>query len=403
MISVLRFLRGYIDFAISGSLPETFLNTLTESGISVWNVKSREGVIYARTLALNYRYIVGSARKKNVRVRVIRKYGVPFFLHRNRKRIGIPIGSVCFLVIFAILSKFIWYVNIYGNENIPYSRAKSVLEELGVHEGAKAKFDSLRDLQNKALLRFGDLSWITINTEGSTAEAKMTETTKETTENPEKHYNITAKCGGQIIRADVEKGMPYVQSGDAVAQGSLLIGGFVQTELGSTILDTARGVILAKTEHTERISVPKRKTYRSYEDSLVTRRNAELFGLKMPLEMKSVRGDTEKIGFLTESSLDFKGKTAPINLISEHIFYFDTQTENVGEKLAEDMFNAERALLELFSYSDKKIIGREVSFSDDDDYYYYDIVYSCEEDIGQKEEIILDEDFSYDSSIEFGN
>ncbi len=395
MITILRFLRGYIDLAISGSLPETFLNIMTNSGISVWNIKSREGVIYCRTLVPNYRYICRLSRRKNVRVRVRHKHGVPFFLYRNKKRVGIFIGTVCFVLIFTILSKFIWYVDIYGNENISYSRARKTMEDLGVYEGAYKEFGSLRDLQNKALMLFGDVSWITINTEGSTAEVKITEAAEESRDDKEKHYNIMAKCGGQIIRADVQKGMPYVSAGDAVTEGSLLIGGFVQTDSGSTILDTAQGTIWAKTEHSERIALPKQKVYHAYEDSFVTRQNADLFGLKLPLEMKCLSPDMQKMSFYTESSLDFKGKTAPVSLIKEHIFYIDTNREEIAEELAEREFTAEMALLELFSYSDKKITDRNIEKSVDDDYFYYDIKYSCEEDIGQRDEILFDEDPSY--------
>ncbi len=399
MMKILRFARGYIDFSISGSMPEAFVNLLTEKGVSVWNVKSCEGVLCCRTLALNYKYICKLSRRKNVKVHIIRKHGLPFFLIRNKKRVGIPIGAVCFVLIFTLLSRFIWYVDIYGVEGISYSRAKEVMEELGVYEGAYGHFDSLRNIQTKAMLALGDVSWITLNKDGSTAEVKITESAKDTTENKDIHYNIVAKCDGQVIRADVQKGMAYVNGGDAVTKGNLLIGGFVQTDLGSTILDTAQGAVLAKTEHKERFSVPKRITYSKYEDSCVTRQNADLFGFKLPLELKCTRADADKISFFSESSLDFKGKTAPVSLIKEHVFYLETSSEDVGEKLAEKRFSAERALCELFSYSDKKIIDRIIDKTVDDKNYYYDVEYFCEEDIGEKEEIMLDEDFSYDPSL----
>lgn len=403
MIRILRFLRGYIYFSISGSLPEQFLNVLNAKGISVWNVKSYEGVIYCKTLALNYRYICRLSRNKNISVHVKKKRGLPFFFLKNKKRAGIPIGTVCFVLIFTFLSKFIWCINIYGYEKISYCNARSVMENLGVYEGTYGKFDSLINIQTKALMAFSDVSWITINTDGSTAEVKITEMSRDNIQPKDKHYNIVSKYDGQIIRADVQKGMSYVQSGDAVVKGSLLIGGFVQTDLGSTILDTAQGVVLAKTFHEERFVIPKKYEFYKYEDSFVTRKNACLFGLRFPLDMRCTDCERNKISFLKENELDFKGKTAPVALIREHIFYIDNESVYTGEKLAENNFKAERLLCELFSYSDKKITGRNVTKSADDDNFYYDIKYSCEEDIGEMEEIILDDNFSYDGSISIEN
>ncbi len=399
MIKIIRYIRGYIELSISGSRPETFLNVMTANGIAVWGVRSHEGVIYCKTLVVNYRYIYKLSRKKSIKIRIVEKTGIPFFANKNKKHIGIPIGAICFALIFGFLSRYLWYVDIYGYENMSKSRADTVMKEIGVYEGAKGKFDSLRNLQTKALIALGDVSWITINTDASTAEVKITETTVKTAEPDDKHYNIIAKCDGQIIRADVQKGMSYVQGGDAVVKGNLLIGGFVQTDLGSTMLDTAQGVVMAKTLHTEHIAIPKTETYRKYEDSTVTRRNAKVFGIYFPLEMRCIKAGRETIGFKREYALDFKGKTAPVCTVNEHIYYLDNEETKINEQSAEKLFKAERLLCELFSYSDKKIIDRNITKSADDNYFYYDIEYSCEEDIGEKAEILLDEDFYYDGTF----
>ncbi len=399
MVNIIRFFRGYIMLAISGSRPETFLNVMTSNGIAVWGVKSSEGVIYCKTLAVNYRYIYNLSRRKSIKIRIIKKTGMPFFVNKNKKHMGIPIGAVCFALIFAFLSRYLWYVDIYGYEAMSKSRADTVMKEIGVYEGAKGKFDSLRNLQTKALIAFGDVSWITINTDAAAAEVKITETTVKTAEPDDKHYNITAKCDGQIIRADVQKGMSYVNGGDAVVKGSLLIGGFVQTDLGSTILDTAQGVVMAKTSHREKITIPKKTQYRRYEDSFVTRQNAKVFGIYLPLEMRCTDANREKMRYISEYALSFKGKTAPVYAVREHIYYLDNEQTELSEKSSEKLFTAQRLLCELFSYSDKKITDRNITKSADDDNFYYEIEYSCDEDIGQREEIMFDEDFSYNSEI----
>ena len=115
--------------------------------------------------------------------------------------------------------------------------------------------------------------------------------------------------------------------------------------------------------------------------------------------MRCIKAGRETIGFKREYALDFKGKTAPVCTVNEHIYYLDNEETKINEQSAEKLFKAERLLCELFSYSDKKIIDRNITKSADDNYFYYDIEYSCEEDIGEKAEILLDEDFYYDGTF----
>ena len=102
LLKLIRFLRGYADINVTGSMPERFVNVLIYNGVNVWNVQSKEGVVCFTTLASNYKHIRKLSHRSSCKIRVKSKYGLPFFIHRNSKRMGLPIGFVCVLIIFKV-------------------------------------------------------------------------------------------------------------------------------------------------------------------------------------------------------------------------------------------------------------------------------------------------------------
>ncbi len=397
MVRLLRLLRGYVLFSISGSYPEKLVNKLILNGINIWGVKSKEGVVYCSSLAVYYKLIIKIAKRNNVKVKIIKKRGVPFFLNKNKKRIGLPIGFICFLLIFKILSLFIWNIDLYGYESISCNQAKKVMKDIGFYEGAYANFDSLNNLQTRAMIEFGNVSWITVNVDGSRGEVNISEVTPKGEIKEQTPYNIKAAVDGQIIRVDAYSGVAAVKSGDAVAKGNLLISGFVETELSGTHLDTADGIVWARTERTESFSIPKSCQYTAYNPESQIRRSCRLFNAVIPLQAGFFKAEENKLSFISEKKLSFREETASISLINENVYFYNTNNIFIDKTSAEKIFNAKMMLGELFNYSDKKIISRTVGNSADENNYNYSVRYVCEEDIAEKSEILLDESFTFDS------
>ncbi len=63
ILSLLRYLRGYVVFSARGSFVERFLNLAARDGVSVWNTFKRDGVFYGRTFAASYQKLHRHARK----------------------------------------------------------------------------------------------------------------------------------------------------------------------------------------------------------------------------------------------------------------------------------------------------------------------------------------------------
>ena len=398
MIRLLRLLRGYVVFAVSGSCPEKFINICTYNGVSVWGVKSREGVVYCCTMASNYKIIRRLSHRTSAKIRVKKKRGLPFVLHRNRNRAGLLIGAVLFLVIMKVLSLFVWTFDISGSQNISYNQAKEVLEEVGIYEGVYGDFESLNNIRNRAMILLGSVSWLSLNIDGSHGEIAIDDSVlKGDIVDKSVPGNIKAECDAQILRVDAYSGAPVVQSGDAVVEGNLLISGVVENELGGISLVNPDGVVWAKTEREESFSISKQQSFLCLTDSRLKRYSCHLFNLTIPLSFSVQNCGENYLYFTNENRAEFHGSTASISIIGEDIIPFEMKDITIESRTAERQLETDMMLRELFAYNDKKITNRTVETSIDDDSYNYYVKYECEEDIGVKSEILVDSHFDIDN------
>ena len=62
-------------------------------------------------------------------------YGMPFILQFFKKRIGLFIGAILFIVTTLIINSFIWKIEIYGIESLTKEQIVQTLSQAGVSVG----------------------------------------------------------------------------------------------------------------------------------------------------------------------------------------------------------------------------------------------------------------------------
>lgn len=398
MVRLLRLLRGYVVFAVTGSCPERFINTCIYNGVNVWGVRSKEGVVYCSALAANYKTIKSLSRHRSVTVRLKRKRGLPFILNRNKKRVGLLIGAACFMAILKVLSLFVWNIDITGGETISTFQARETMRDVGIYEGMYGKVDSVKNIQTWAMIEFGNVSWLTVNLDGSYGEVNITESVaKGEIANNTKPSNIKADCDAQIIRVDVYSGAPAVVSGDAVVKGNLLISGVVSNEQGGLEMVRSDGVVWARTAREESFNFPAQYSFADYSDEPLSRYSCKIFNIVFPLTGKCIDKDQTCFYIINENRAQFNGNTASLSLINESIYPYEITSAKLSESEADSRFSAEKLLCELFNYSDRDIISADVEKAFDGENYSYTVAYECEENIGEESEIIIDDSFVIDN------
>ena len=71
--------KGYVRLRFWGESPERFLNLCAYHRIPVWNLISIDKAYEMNTTVEGFRRLKGICRKSRVQIKIIGKYGLPFF------------------------------------------------------------------------------------------------------------------------------------------------------------------------------------------------------------------------------------------------------------------------------------------------------------------------------------
>lgn len=325
IVSVIRYILGYINFRAFGGFSDRFLNLCTRDGIPLWNIKNVKGNISASTTINGYLMIRRAAKKSGMHVMAIERVGLLFFLKRNKIRIGLMIGAIVFACIIFILSQFVWSVSLVGNVDIEEDYLLSAFEKYGVKVGAPITTIDDNDIAQKVVSEVAELSWAAVNRKGAVVVIEV----REKTPAPEKYdntvpTNLISDENGLILSIDVLSGNEEIKPGSAVTKGDLLISGVITYADGREKLVHADGYVKALVNRKEKFTGNDFSVHNLLYEK--TRKKLFFFGIEIPLGA-SVGDDfyckhksfikSEKImlplGIITEYGAEFSSKKNTLN------------------------------------------------------------------------------------------
>lgn len=229
MLSIIRFLRGYVRVYLTGFSPERFMNLCNNHHMELWDVEPGEdGYEF-------YMYIDGFLgckeflRKTKTKVVVRDKLGLPFLLFRYRKRKLFFVGLLgCFLALF-LATRFIWAFEISGNRQFTDDMFLSFLESQGVYYGMNINDLDIDSFEKKLREEYDYITWASAKIEGTKLHVTIKENDVGTSEETGSGENgdIRATVSGNVVAMVTRSGVPMVKTGDAVNAGDILISGIV--------------------------------------------------------------------------------------------------------------------------------------------------------------------------------
>lgn len=391
IIKLLRSVCGYVSFVGEGGFPERFLNLCARGRVRVWGTCAYEEKITGFTTADGYKRLRHIAKKSGVKLRLGERYGLPFFIRRNRNRGGLLLGAVLGVALLCVLSQRIWFIQVKGNETISDTQIVQQFEQFGVCVGVKGESINSTVIQNEAYSTLADYSWLAVNVKGSTATIEVREK-NDAPDVVDKNApcNIVAARDGIIIRLEVYDGIKEISDGYPVVEGDLLVNGITQNEDKSSVLRHAQGKCLASTLHNIEVFVPYKNEYFVFDRNGYTSYTLSLFGKNIPLgRLKEPSGDYKH--FETEKFIKTAGVTLPFGIIKqENKGYYKTEVTLDKEQalvLAGQSF-AEKAESEL---GNATVVDRAVDTEYTLDGVKITGAFVCREDIAKEEAINLDE------------
>lgn len=351
ILCVLRWFYGWARVEAEGGFPERFLNRVAQVGVRLWGVRLQDERMRFYCFARDYRALRPCARAACVRMRVRRKRGFPFIVHRYRHHKGLLVGAALYAAILMALAPRIWVVDVVGCPPEMADEVMAQTEEMGVRVGARMADIDIKAVEITALDRLPMLSWITVNPSGAVARVEVA--VRE--EQPDildlsVPSNMVAVRDGQILSTRVVSGECRVMVGEGVGVGTVLIGGRVESEELGVRLYRAYGEVMAQTERQITVTVPLEYDHATPSTPVVVRPTLTFLGWRLPLYADLPLGDTyfrgEREHFLTSGEMRL-----PLGITTEyHVPVTHTRTcrtEDEALHLAEEKLRAREA--ELFA------------------------------------------------------
>lgn len=390
-IYLIRFLCGYVRFRATGGFPERFINLCSREKIPLWDISGGKEVLYAKTTIRGYHRLRTCARKSGMRPRVAERYGLPFLLHRHRRRLGLLCGAVAAMLIVGLLSSMVWTIDVQGNETVPDAEILAVFEKLGVRAGVRRSKINVEQVQRAAARELNDLAWLALNIRGSAAVIEVRERAPAPeVQNDTSPQNILAGRDGTIVSLEVYEGEAAVKKGQAVLAGDLLISSVVTNKDLSVSFKHARGVAIAQTHRVVTHTFPFRQTVRRYTGEESRRYRLSLFGLQIPFGLGR-QPEGEKESFTRRNTLQMNQVPLPV--------YLETYLQR-GYTQQEVTFTKEQALQAAAAeFSQKvsqelqnaKILEETVEAHFTQDGCVITGRYLCEEEIGKPEALQVED------------
>ena len=239
LISLLRYIQGYLKIRVTGYSPERFLNLCKNKKIAVWGLESRHNAYDMYIKVAGFRKLKPILRKTQTKVSILERFGLPFFFHRYRKRKLFFIGIFSCLLIIYSMTFFIWNIDLEGNQTITDDVLIEYLESEKIYHGmAKRKVDCeqiVKDIRKN----FDEIIWVSASMEGTRLFISVKENADTFVESEEEAVpsDIIADKTGTVVEIITRNGVPQVTVGSAVAQGDLLVSGTVD------VLNDAKEVV----------------------------------------------------------------------------------------------------------------------------------------------------------------
>ena len=227
---LLRLILGYVRVKIEGYYIERFINICQNRKILIWNLKRKKGVeLHVNIGIKDFKRLKEVARKTNCKMQIEKKRGLPFILHKYKKRKIFAVALIIVAILIYISSLYIWNIEIKVQDNEIIENIEYDITSLGLKRGVvKSKID-IDDIVNKLRLKRNDISWVGINIKGTNAIIEIVKAHEkpEIIDNNEA-CNIIAKKDGVIESIIAQNGTAQVAVSEEVKKGDVLIAGFME-------------------------------------------------------------------------------------------------------------------------------------------------------------------------------
>lgn len=270
LIKLFQWLRGYLLIRMKGQSPERFINLCSNRYIYLWDLNHVEGEYEFRIMLKDYLKLKPIAKKTGTIPYIKKRYGLPFLIHKYKKRKGYLAGILLFCMILYILSLFIWDISVLGGHSYTPEAMLKFLKSNEIYIGLQKKNIDCAEIEELIRATYKDIGWVSAEIKGTRLIIKITETNMPApavtaTEN----CHIIASKDCIITHIVTRTGTPKVEVGSVAKKGDILVSGVVDI-IGDneTLIDRkpviADADIIGKTFYNYKDKIPLNYVQKEY-------------------------------------------------------------------------------------------------------------------------------------------
>ena len=244
------FLNGYVIIQIKGLCIARFLKKITDAGIRVSDVrKTDEATVLCRIPARRFHDLKRLKSRLPLRIRILKRGGLPFQLLKLRRRPVLWIGTILLFSGILILSTRIWFIRIDETKLVDPDEVTALLSERGIRPGAYLEGPILITAANDLSAQIRDAAWIGLDREGVMLKVNIVESLPESVKRTDRMpSDIIAEKDGVVTSVEVMRGQARVKTGDRVKAGDVLISGTINYK-DNTVETAADGRVYAAADY----------------------------------------------------------------------------------------------------------------------------------------------------------
>jgi len=247
-----NYVKGYVIIIVEGYFLEKFINICTHRQLRLWNVKWQKNSRVTMRICLNdFKMLRPVAKRTHCRVHIIKKRGLPFFLDKYKARKAFVIGAGFCIVVFFVISSFVWDISVSGNNKISTQVIMEKLCDNGVKVGALKYSINPHTVVSNMMLEINDLSRISVSLRGT----KIIVIVNERIRPPDlidrnEPCDLVAAKEGVVYSIVAKQGLEKVKIGDTITKGQLLVAGTIENVRDKNALPFmvhSMGIVKART------------------------------------------------------------------------------------------------------------------------------------------------------------
>lgn len=389
---LLAYIFGYLEIKVEGYFIEKFINNCLKSNIFLWNIKRKRTTIMTCNVGVkDFKNIRKILKKTKCRIKIEKKKGLPFTFNKYRKRKIFALLIFIILIIIAILSNFVWNIQIEGTEKISKDELIQTLKEEGLSIGKFKPGIETREIINKVRLDRDDIAWIGIEITGTNAIVKVVEAEEKPEIVDEDEYcNIVATKDGVVTKIMAQNGTPLVKNGDLIKKGTVLIGGWLEGKYTGTRYVHSNGQVEAKVWYTQKERVYLKETKKEDTGEAQNKYSVNINNFIINFNKRVSKFENYDTIEEAKKIKLFSNFYLPIELVKTtykeykvvEIAHTLEEAKTIGIERAKDKLNAQIE-------NTNNITDEQINIKEETNFVDVEVVYEVKENIGTKEKIVF--------------